>query len=181
MEIRSKRKFYELWQAGVLGNRPLTWSSVHEALRSGRTRFGVREIGAAGGGFFSIAYSKGQLKRIVSQLDAQGKRYNIDGSVPNETVTLQGEVCRTERGLEGMLAIRSGTDIRSAWKQGLFKPYRGVAFNVVLEQFMDPSSREDLDALLDLYDGHVVEFACFPFNVGVLPHRNTIIWEVRKY
>jgi hypothetical protein len=46
---------------------------------------------------------------------------------------------------------------------------------------MDPSSRDDLDALFDLYPDAAVEFACFPHNLGIFPHRNTVIWEVRNY
>jgi hypothetical protein len=51
----------------------------------------------------------------------------------------------------------------------------------LLDRFMDPNSRADLDALLDLYPDAAVEFSCFSVNVGIFPARNTIFWETRNY
>jgi len=181
MEVGSKRKFYELWHAGVLGNRPATWRSVEEAVRSGHTRFGIREVGKTGGGKFQIVYGTDALIEEMRRWRLENRAFSIDGGVLNETVLLQGEMCRTTRGLEGMFAVRSGTDIREAFRRGLFKPKRGLEVYALLQHFMDPSSRDDIDAIWDLFPESVIEFACFPENVGVLPHRNTIIWEVRNY
>lgn len=180
-QINSKAEFYRLWHSGVLGNRPHVWRDVESAARSGHTRFGIREIGKAGGGFFRVVHSIGEMKRICCMLAAQGRQFSLDGGVQNETVLLQGEICRTVRGLEGMMAVRSGTDIRAAFREGKFKPVQNLTALTLIREFMDPSSQDDVWDLLDMYPDHTIEFACFPGNVGVLPHRNTIIWEVRNY
>lgn len=46
---------------------------------------------------------------------------------------------------------------------------------------MDPSSQQDLDDLLDLYPDATIEFTCYDIDLGVIPNRNTIFWEVRNY
>lgn len=181
MRISSKSEFYRLWHSGVLGNRPHVWRAVEDAVASGHTRFGIREVGKAGGGFFTIVHSTDDLIFTCARLKFEGRSYSIDGGVQNETVLLQGEICRTYRGLEGMMAVRSGTDIRAAFKRGLFRPVQNTVALALIREFMDPSSQEDLWELLDMFPDATIEFACFPMNVGVLAHRNTIIWEVRDY
>jgi len=52
---------------------------------------------------------------------------------------------------------------------------------MLLRRFVDPSSRDDIDALFDTYPDATIEFTSFSCNTGVLPRRNTIIWEVRNY
>lgn len=180
-QITSKAEFYRLWHSGVLGNRPHVWRDVESAARSGHTRFGIREIGKSGGGFFRIVHSVEALRNTCNWLRSGGTQYSIDGGVQNETVLLQGEICRTTRGLEGMMAVRSGTDIRAAFREGKFKPVQNLTALTLIREFMDPSSQDDVWDLLELYPDATIEFACFPSNVGVLPHRNTIIWEVRNY
>lgn len=180
MQIRSKAEFYRLWKAGVLGNRPATFNTAAEAYASGCGIVGIREIGAAGGGKFEIA-QRAEIHEKLQQWDAEGRRYSLDGGVRNELVTLQAEVCRSFTGLGGIAAVRSGVNVRAAMAAGLFKPVTAVTIRALMTQFMDASSREDVDALLDLYPDATVEFACFSVNVGVIPNRNTLIWEVRDY
>jgi len=50
-----------------------------------------------------------------------------------------------------------------------------------LDRFMDPSSRDDLEQLFDLYPDATVEFTCYQMDLGTIPRRNTIFWEVRNY
>lgn len=188
MQIGSKRKFYELWHAGVLGNRPQTYFDVEVALRDGATRLGFRQIGIAGGGAFAIldkkelgSLFKPQVRALAIEWERCGRKYCLDSAVPNSRVTLLGELVRTTRGLEGFLGVRTGLTMRESIAKGLVRPTSPITTMALLDQFMDPSSRDDVNGLLELFPDHVIEFACFPENVGVLPHRNTIIWEVRAY
>lgn len=71
--------------------------------------------------------------------------------------------------------------MRATAAAGLFRSYSGSAVLALVDEFMDPASRTDLDALLELYPDATIEFACFPCAVGVIPSRNTIFWEVRNY
>ena len=85
----------------------------------------------------------------------------------------------------GINAVIPGADfamvLRQSIAQGMHRQYGYVATRVLLNRFMDPSSRDDLDVLLEQYPEAAVEFACFSVNVGTIPRRNTVFWEVRNY
>lgn len=51
----------------------------------------------------------------------------------------------------------------------------------MLKSRCDANSYEDLMELLDEYPDSTIEFAVYEVNLGVIPHRNTIIFEVRNY
>lgn len=50
-----------------------------------------------------------------------------------------------------------------------------------LNRWLTPDSLSDLRELLQLYPDHVVEFTALDSNLGTLPGRNAVIWEVRQY
>lgn len=185
MEIKSKAEFFRLWEAGCLGNRPLLFHTLQEALDSGCEFIGFRELNKAGGGG---AWEKAQNTplgfKIIDTFQrwtALGRHFIMDGGCPNHLGTLQGEVCRTYRGWEGLIGLSNGLPMRPAMAAGLLVPRSGVVVKALLDSYMDPSSRDDLDAILDLYPDATVEFTCFSVDVGVIPNRNTIFWEVRNY
>jgi hypothetical protein len=105
----------------------------------------------------------------------------MDDGAPDDKCTLQGEVCRTIRGLESYLEVGGGLPMRQAMAAGHMKHRGYLETKVLLERYMDASSRDDLDALLELYPDHTVEFSCFSVDVGVFPNRNTLFWETRLY
>lgn len=191
MQIRSKRKFFELWEAGVLGNRTKLFHTLEEALSSGEKQIGFREVGKTGGGAWVLHKQKDSLTRLEFEVVvaveysiwvAKGRTFIMDNSVPNDHSVMQGEVIRTYNGLESFLAIGRGlAPMRITMAQGLHKHRGGAETNVILERYMDPSSRDDLRDIMDLYPDAAVEFTCFDVNVGNLPHRNTIFWEIRNY
>lgn len=180
MQIKSKQEFYSLWIAGVLGNRPAVFTDVHEALKLGAPTVGFREIGKAGGGAFELV-PRDKALETAQRWQAAGRKYCLDSAVPNPAVTLLGEVCRTERGLQGFLGVRTGMHMRASIAAGLLKHRGYLETKVLMDHFMDPASRDDIDTFLELFPDATIEFACFPMNVGIIPGRNTIIWEVRDY
>lgn len=189
-EIRSKRQFFELWEAGVLGNRTRLWRdpelarewAFKESNQRGKVmEIGFREIrvGAGAGKWEKVPWYF--VLATANQWEREGRRYILDDTCPNELTTLCGEICRTFRGLEGTLAVEPWCGMRDAIKRGLLLPRSGATVLALLDRYMDPSSRDDLQDLLDLYPDAVVEFSCFTVDVGVLPNRNTIFWETRNY
>jgi hypothetical protein len=58
---------------------------------------------------------------------------------------------------------------------------RGLRANFVLKQHVDSSSLDDVMDLIATFPDAVIEFATFTRNVGVLPRRKTVIFEVREY
>lgn len=164
------------------------YSDVEEALAAGATRLGFREMGRAGGGKFEIfdqrnwgiAFSQ-IVRSTAAQWTREGRIYVLDSAVPNTQVTLLGEVTRTYRGLEGFLGVRTGLTMRESIAKGLLVHRSPMETKALIDYFMDPSSRDDLEELLEMFPDAAIEFACFPINVGVIPRRNTIFWEVRNY
>lgn len=178
--ITSKRQFYRLWKNNLLGNRPIVFKSVAEATTYKGPYVGIRQIGVAGGGAFEIVPPH-MIMSIARKWTNLGREYVIDGAVPNHRCNLLGEVTQTFMGWEGYLAIRPELPMRMAMAEKLLKPYRGLKVKLLLEHFMDESSWEDFQELLEIYPGHTIEFGCYDVQVGVLPNRNTIFWECRLY
>jgi hypothetical protein len=182
MQIRSKREFFEAWRAGLLGNRSPLYLTLDEALASGEARIGFREIGKQGGGAWEMTTCREEVSDVYARWKAEGRNFIMDSSIPNHRSTLQGEVCRTFRGLEGFLAVGYNLPpMRTSMKEGRLKPVTGATILNLVSRYMDPSSQEDLWALLELYPDATIEFTCFDVDVGTIPYRNTLFWEVRDY
>jgi hypothetical protein len=56
----------------------------------------------------------------------------------------------------------------------------GYAARLLVKQNMDPSSYEDFLALLERFPGWVIELGIYDIDLGMIPGRNTIFWEVRN-
>ena len=100
-------------------------------------------------------------------------------SMPDESLQIQGEVARDVGGLN----LSYSVERRQAMREAMEHPSlaSGLSARLILEYFLDANSREDIDMLLDLYPDAVIEFGTYERDVGLLPRRNTVIWEVRNY
>lgn len=178
MIIASKKEFFEKWRQGLLGNRTQLWWDPNEAWASNAKEFGFREHRAGGGTWERVL--RRDFHKTVEKWQKAKRIFTMDDVCPDEHQTIQGEICRTFKGLEGYIGA-SKFPMREAMKKGILQHRTGAAVLVLLDRFMDPSSRDDLNDLLDLYPDAAIEFTCFSVNVGVFPHRNTIFWETRNY
>lgn len=180
-EIRTKREFYRLWEAGVLGNKLRTWRDPSFAYASGAPTLGLREVGASGGGKLSIV-ERADLLAEASKWNDEGRRYVICEAAPDRLATIQGEVMRAETGWAGTLGfVKDGKRMRESMRDGDLAPMAGLAVLDLLRRHLDPNSLDDLYSLLDAYPDAVVELTSYSVAVGELPRRNTIFWEVRNY
>lgn len=50
---------------------------------------------------------------------------------------------------------------------------------MVLRRCLNPNSLADLHEILELYPDHVVELSALSVCMGIFPHRNGVVWEVR--
>lgn len=183
MKITSKAEFFQLWEAGLLGNRPHLFRNPVEALCTDFPFYGFRELGKAGGGRWERV-TFWNLPRTIERWKNEKRNFIIDSAcypANDYNITLEGEVCRTYRGWEGLLGYCKGYSMRAAAAAGLLKPRSGSEVLVLLDRWMDPSSQDDLRQLLDLYPEATVEFTCFDIDTGWIPGRNTIFWETRCY
>jgi hypothetical protein len=93
----------------------------------------------------------------------------------DENIVIQGEL------YEGrMFASSLRLPMRPALAAG-GRSYGYAETACVLGSLLSPSSREDLRELAGRFPAAVIEFSAYSRKVGVLPHRNTLIWEVREY
>lgn len=172
--IRSKIEYYRLWRAGVLGNRPRTWATLEDLLKSGwpgPVTLRSTQVG------FKTKYDLSIKEAATCASLTVGATFNE--SLPDDKLLIQGEAMRGERGLELTYSI-----IRKPMKLALAEETRwanGVVAKALLDHYLWPPSRDDFEALWDLYPDSVIEFGAYSIAVGDQPHRNTLIWEVRNY
>lgn len=174
--IRTKAEFYARWHAGLLGNRPRTWADAAALAASGYTRPVV--VRSAVMPAWKVRYGVSVEEALALAKQTPGLTFNE--LLEDENILLQGEVMRTPRGLALFYSTASGLRMREALAQASQHAY-GLAAKLLLDHYLAPTSRDDLDDLLDLYDDHVVEFGVYDRNIGDQPHRNTLFWETRRY
>lgn len=178
MQINSKREFFQKWKAGLLGNATRLWWDPKDAWASDAQEFGFREHRAGGGTWERVP--RVHFWETVRNWNVARRTYTMDDVCPDQYQTIQGEVCRTFRGLEGYIGA-SQLPMRKAMAAGILKSRSPATTHYLVDRYMDPASRDDLDALLDLFPDATVEFTCFSVDVGNIPNRNTLFWEVRNY
>jgi hypothetical protein len=183
MTIRCKAEFYQLWEAGCLGNRTQIFHTLEDAIRGTPSGMvGFREIGKTGGGRWDRSANHDEARQLYFEWCMEGRRFIMDDGVPNWRSTMQGEINRGIEGLYGYIAVGYGLPpMRLSMAQGLHRHYYRVQVRVLMQHYMDPASQDDVDALLDLYPEATIEFACFDVGVGHILGRNTIFWETRNY
>jgi len=184
MKIISKKQFFDMWRAGVLGNRTRLWNDpvkcFEESTDLNIKTIGFREVGKTGGGAWEKVPLEKMLITARKWKDA-GRTFILDDGCPDEKRTIQGEICRTELGLYGYLDTKSILPMRPAIAAGHMRSCSYATCIALLDRYMDASSRDDLEMLLELYPDHVIEFTSFSVDVGVFPNRNTLFWETRLF
>jgi hypothetical protein len=182
--VDRKDTFYKLSRYGCFGNQLRVWDTAEEFTSSGYTGdIGLRYVGATGGGVWlgnQISHDCAVAVRdiVCEQEGLDPQDYRFCEAAPDHLLTIQGEV---QRGIWG-LDLRYST-LQMNMRNALAKEQHhanGLAALLLLREHLSPASYDDLDILLDWFDGHVVEFAAFSTCVGDTPGRNTLIWEVRK-
>jgi hypothetical protein len=100
-------------------------------------------------------------------------------SMPDDDLLIQGEVTRNVGGLDLTYSLEPGLSMRDAMRHA--QTASRLRAHLILNEFLDANSRDDLSLLLELYPDAVIEFGTYGRAVGTLPRRNTVIWEVRDY
>lgn len=168
--VNNKSAMYELLRAGKFGNTARSWATYQELVDSDyRGLVGVRSK-QPGGKFLAHV----PFYFVVDAPDCVYSEMQRD-----ELILLQGEVYRSFNGLY-VFASTVKRPMREALKLGGRHFYRSAA-RVALEVTMWPTDYEELLELMAEYPESVVEFSAYSTEVGILPGRNTIIWEVRNY
>jgi|APSaa5957512535_1039671.scaffolds.fasta_scaffold69000_3 hypothetical protein len=188
-KIKSKEIFYILYNKGVLGNRPKTWNSIEEINQSNWAgKYTIRIAVPGHKGMYNIP--KETLQEKINNLKSQGieeKHIVFNQSMPDHKIKIQGEIIEitTEEsnGFPAGIYLTYST-VKDTMKEGLKKQTLHAKDNeaiVLLKKHLNPNSQLEIQNLINNFPNHVVEFSVYENNIGDLPERNTIIWEVRSY
>ena len=180
-QINNKSSCYKLYEAGCFGNKPLTWSSFDEILKSSwkgkismRSKRGILRRNV----IYALPIEKVPLAvKKWKRLGNPESEIGFNQSMPDEHLIIQGEITRFNA-----LTLRYST-LKKPMNQALAEEerecYNEEAYRLI-RRSLDSSSYENLEILLETWPGSVVEFSTYNIPVGNL-HLNTIFWEVRNY
>ena len=174
---------YVLYHNGILGNKPLTWNSLEEIAQSkwnGKVSIRSKKGIARSKTEFNKTYK--QAEQIVKQWTKEGINLadiTFNQSMPEEDLALQGEVMMLPGGL-----YLYGSFVKKPMNLALAEKsfsVQGSPAVYLIQKHLFPASREDMDRLLNQFPDNALEFSAYNTEVGDLPGRNTIFWEVRNY
>lgn len=186
--VLDKRDMTERWARGEFGNKLRVWSSFEawsRDLAAGRwpadQTITIRSYEPSSP-FCRYDVETHEAADVYIEFVQRGAApdslYVNEAATIDHLLVLQGEVRRGVGGLD----LRYSTvkkKMRDALRLGEQNAH-GLRAKVILDHFLDATSREWLDHLLDEYPDHVVEFSTWSQPQGELGW-NTIFWEVRLY
>lgn len=181
-EVRDKEECYRLYSAGLFANKARSWNSYEEVMQNGfngnisiRGK-GIPRIDAR----YNIPLSR--LRQEIDGLVAKGypeSVFRFNESMPDEVLIVQGEVMVSLGGLVltySTLKLPMNDALRERTLHA-----KGLTAKMILIGAMDGFSFQNLEELFEVYPDSVIEFSAYGIDVGVIPHRNTVFWEVRNY
>jgi|SRR6185369_187923 len=186
--VRTKRDFVKRYAAGEFGNASPTWLDPErfkeEAPRNG-SLFHLRNGAVAGGkSYYKQPFLRAYMywKNAPNTIGGRIEDWYTSMQIPplvEQSLLLQGEVMRTERGLY-LYYTRVKEPMRIALARESASVF-GILAVSLLREALCSNSYDWLNELLDLYPDHVVEFSAYERRWGTLPNFNTVFWEVRNY
>lgn len=182
MKVKTKAENYRLYDAGVFGNKMRSWNSIDEVRQSDYPgtvgmRYKVRNVGFC---TYNLTLDEAEvtLADWVSK-GVDGKLISYVEYSPEYLLLLQGELMLSDRGWY-LHYSREKAPMREALSKQSYDAY-GLAAIDLLRRTLTLPSYEDVMLLFEIFPDSIVEFSTFSRNLGILPRRNTIIWEVRNY
>jgi hypothetical protein len=179
--IKTKSEFYEKYHKGVLGNKLLTWDTWEECVAhpySGPIGCRYKLPNHPQYNVFNI--SKQEMPSHVEKFVKEGAvrdLINYGESPKDELLLMQGEFVYLDKLY--LTYSYEKTNMRIAMKNA--KHAYGSAAQFLLRHFTNENSWAMIEDLRELYPDYVFEFGVYDYCLGVLPHHNLIVWEVRSY
>lgn len=184
---RKKGTVHDWLHQGRFGNKLRTWRTYSEILEDvAADRFdGLVTMRTTLGGGGPTEYNLPiQFIPAFQRLWKETKNISPDlirfnENAPDDRLLIQGYVKRTEAGLEfwhSFLKTKMNTALKKAGKRAYC-----LEAHMLLKEFLNGPSYDDLEELLDAFPDRVVELSCYEMDVGNIPNRNTVFWEARDY
>ena len=181
--ILYKQWNYDLYLNGLLGNKPRTWNSYEEIIKSD---YGdlicVRRIHGTGEHKVEYNIPLNKIHKIIDMWNDCGietSQITFNESMPDDCLIIQGELTNFRGPLE-LCYSRARKPMINGFKEDR-RFAEGIKAKMLLKSAMDSSSFADLEVLLETYPTSTIEFSTWSVNVGNIPNRNTVFWEVRNY
>ena len=176
---QNKVDFYRRYHAGEFGNRPRAWADF-KALQASHWQGSL--ISARQ---FNTRQGRVWLAELLDVI-RQENGGTLDGitfvePVPHHKNLLQGEV---SFGPIGELCLTYSTTKNVPQRDCRGPAGRhatGLTALMLLREYLLPRDFDDLMLLAERFPEAAIEFTAFDCFVGVVPHSNTLIWEVRAY
>ncbi|VVB78041.1 Uncharacterised protein [uncultured archaeon] len=181
--IKYKSEFYELFNNGFFGNKADTAISYEEVIKKGWK--GTVSIRSRGNGTARALVYNFPIENIPDEIEKRRKlgfdvtKLSFSLTPPDDKLRIQGEIMRTEQGIFVLYStVKKPMNLSLRDEE---KIATGICAQKLLEENLFPVSLDDIYEILELFPNDVIEFSSYDVCVGNLPHRNTIIWEVRGY
>lgn len=181
--ITNKHQSAELFKLGKFGNKTKLWSSIDE-LRTDRPKLCMLRYRGNAGGMYchydvTVEEAENLIDKYVKENNAERARFFFNETAIHEKLLIQGELYRSIRGLEFRYSL-----VREPMRLALDENEQtcyGLKSISLLKHYLTSSSYTDLMELIELYPDHVFELSVWSYDIGDIPGRNAIVWEVRKY
>lgn len=181
--VQTKNEGYLLYLNGFYGNKPRTWNSYDELINSkyqGNVTLRTKQR-INGHGITKYNLNLNNAKNEMEKLLENGfnkQHITFNESMPDNLLLIQGELTRMHQGLYFTYSTEK-TQMNTAMKNNP-QIATGLTAKLLLEKNMSPESFEDLNILLDTFPNDIIELSCWGKNIGNLPRRNSLIWEIRS-
>ena len=180
-KVSNKRDFYYLWNNNLLFNKIPTWDSYSSLIESGwKGKVGIRPLTLGKKSQLNVPMNK--IDEALEKIENEGTQKNnvtFLAGQPDKKILLLGELKRTEQGVYLLYST-----IKKPMKDALAENENhafGLKALIILKHNLCPQSYSDIMTLLDMFPDSSIEFTAYSTNIGLIPGRNTLIWEIRNY
>jgi hypothetical protein len=186
MKIVNKGQMHMLYQTGRFGNKLRSWNHMHhftlQVPADTTDRFCLRYRGDNPGRWSAYNLSRDDVFVAAEKWRTEGANpllIAVNEVAPDDQLLIQGEIARSIRHYDLMYSTKPGLRMNEIRLDPSYASGRTAV--ALLKRYLDPASYDDLQLLLDTYEDAVVEFSTYAVDLGDIPRRNTVFWEVRNY
>ena len=178
--VTNKADFYRRFTAGEFGNHGPMWETYRDYRASGyRGNIAIRT--RTPGGRCDYHIPRRQVPERIRDFRLNGygdEMMQFSAMAPDDKIAVQGEAMFADTGLKLFVSFMKVPMRVALLAAG--RHIEGLRAAALLRHYADPDSFDWIMHLLEEFPGHTVEFGCYTCPWGVVPGRNTVIWEVRR-
>lgn len=182
--VLTKADMYRRIVAGEFGNTPPRWFDYERWCAEGRSRYrlwGVQHSSVAGFPGTRLDVLGDEVSGLLGA-GGFGRDYVISPMV-HQVGRVQWEGDVYDHPERGLICCGNACPKPGSWRTHMKAPklWEGSGARALLRTVLNPNSLDDLLQLVESFPDHVVELSALDVRFGTVPHRNAVVWEVRKY